>query len=172
MPSTADGARKNGKWLGGEEVAGKHCGETCILHTHLDGDGTLLVGIESCELSGEPSEEVTQGVVAEYHGESPKEKHQATSYQIVVNRRNHTAYDNGQTGYADAWHQTLDGREVAFLAIYVIEGAADGYRNDRDDEYVDEHAHCIYMDDLASRNLHQQRSHYWSQNGRGAGHSY
>ena len=51
MPSTTDGTRKDGKWLGGEEVASKHCGETSILHTHLDGDGTLLGGIEACEFS-------------------------------------------------------------------------------------------------------------------------
>ena len=74
MPSTADGARKNGKWLGGEEVASKHCGETSILHTHLDGDGTLLGGIESGTFAGKTTEKIAQRVVAENHGESPKEK--------------------------------------------------------------------------------------------------
>ena len=89
-----------------------------------------------------------------------------------MNRRNHTAYDDSQTRNADARHQTLDGREAVFLAVNIVEGAADGHRNNRYDEDVDEHSHSIYMDNLACRNLHQQRSHYWCKNGRGAGHSY
>ena len=110
--------------------------------------------------------------MAEYHGESPKEKHQATSHQVIMNSGDNTSYDEGKARYAHTRHQTLDSREAFLLAIDVVESATDGNWDDSDDEYVDEHAHCIYMDDLASRNLHQQRSHYWSQNGRGAGHSY
>ena len=172
MPGTTDGARQYGQRLGGKEIAGKHRGKTSVLHSHLNTDGALLGCIESGTFACQPTQKITQGIVAENHRKSPEEKHQATGYEIIVNRRDHTAYDNGQTGYADTRHEALDGRKVFFLAIYVIEGAADGYRNNRDDEDVDEHSHCIYMDNLASRNLHQQRSHYWSQNGRGAGHSY
>ena len=172
MPSTADGARKNGKWLGGEEVASKHCGETSILHTHLDGDGTLLGGIEACELSGEPSEEITQSVVAEYHGESPEEKHQATSHQVIMNSGDNTSYDEGKARYAHTRHQTLDSREAFLLAIDVVESATDGNWDDSDDEDVDEHAHSIHMDNFACRNLHQQWSHHWGENRRGASHAH
>ena len=55
-----------------------------------------------------------------------------------MNRRNHTAYDDCQTRNADARHQTLDGREAVFLAVNIVEGAADSYRNNRYDEDVDE----------------------------------
>ena len=75
MPSTTDGARKHGERLCGKEVASEHSGKTGVLHTHLDGDGTFLGGIEACEFARKPSEAISQGVVAEYHGESPKEKH-------------------------------------------------------------------------------------------------
>lgn len=172
MPGTADGARKNGKWLGGEEVACKHCGKSCILHTHLDGDGTLLGSVEASELAGEPSEEITQGVVAEYHGESPKEEHQATSHQVVMNGRNHAAHDEGKARYAYARHQTLDGREAFLLTIDIIERTTDGNWDDSDDEDVDEHAHSIHMDNLACCNLHQQWGHHRGKDSGSASHSH
>ena len=74
VPGTADGARQNGKRLGSEEIARKHRGKTGILHSHLNADGTLLGSIEARQLSGKPTETVTQGVVAENHGKSPEEK--------------------------------------------------------------------------------------------------
>ena len=74
VPGAADGARQYGERLGGEEVAGKYRGKTGVLHSYLDTDGTLLGGIESGKLSGKPTETITQGVVAENHGESPKEE--------------------------------------------------------------------------------------------------
>ena len=39
----------------------------------------------------------------------------------------------------------------SFLAVNIVEGAADGHRNNRYDEDVDEHSHSIYMDNLACR---------------------
>ena len=74
VPGTTDGARQYGKRLSGEEVARENRGKTGILHSHLNTDGTLLGGIESGKFSGEPTETVTQRVVAENHGESPEEK--------------------------------------------------------------------------------------------------
>ena len=74
VPGTTDGARQYGKRLGGKEIAGKYRSKTGILHSHLNTDGTLLGGIESGKFSGKPTETVTQGVVAENHGESPEEK--------------------------------------------------------------------------------------------------
>ena len=74
MPGAADGARQYGERLGSEEVASKNRGKTGILHSHLNTDGTLLGGIESGKFSGEPTETVTQRVVAENHGKSPEEK--------------------------------------------------------------------------------------------------
>ncbi len=74
VPGAADGARQYGERLGGEEVARKHRSKTGILHSHLNTDGALLGSIESGKFSGEPTQTVTQGVVAENHGESPEEK--------------------------------------------------------------------------------------------------
>ena len=74
VPGTTDGARQYGEWLSGEEVARKNRGKTGILHSHLNADGTLLGSIEARQLSGKPTETVTQGVVAENHGKSPEEK--------------------------------------------------------------------------------------------------
>ena len=74
VPGTADGARQYGKRLGSKEIAGKYRGKTGILHSHLNTDGTLLGGIESGKFSGEPTETVTQRVVAENHCKSPEEK--------------------------------------------------------------------------------------------------
>lgn len=74
VPGAADGARQYGKRLGSEEVARENRGKTGILHSHLNADGTLLGSIEARQLSGKPTETVTQGVVAENHGKSPEEK--------------------------------------------------------------------------------------------------
>ena len=74
VPGAADGARQYGERLSGEEVARENRGKTGILHSHLNTDGTLLGGIEARQLSGKPTETVTQGVVAENHGKSPEEK--------------------------------------------------------------------------------------------------
>ena len=74
MPGAADGARQYGKRLGGEEVARKHRGKTGILHSHLNADGTLLGSIEARQLSGKPTQQIAQRVVAENHGKSPEEK--------------------------------------------------------------------------------------------------
>ena len=74
VPGAADGARQYGERLGGEEIAGKNRGKTGVLHAYLNTDGTLLGGIESGKFSGEPTETVTQRVVAENHGESPEEE--------------------------------------------------------------------------------------------------
>ena len=74
VPGTTDGARQYGEGLGSEEVACKYRGKTGILHSYLNTDGALLGGIESGKFSGEPTQTVTQGVVAENHGESPEEK--------------------------------------------------------------------------------------------------
>ena len=74
VPGTTDGARQYGEGLSCEEVARENRGKTGILHSHLNTDGTLLGSIEARQLSGKPTETVTQGVVAENHGKSPEEK--------------------------------------------------------------------------------------------------
>ena len=74
VPGAADGARQYGEGLGCEEIASKYRSKTGVLHSYLNTDGTLLGGIESGQLPGKPTETVTQGVVAENHGESPEEK--------------------------------------------------------------------------------------------------
>ena len=74
VPGTADGARQYGERLGGEEVARENRGKTGILHSHLNTDGTLLGSIEARQLSGKPTQKVTQRIVAENHGESPEEE--------------------------------------------------------------------------------------------------
>ena len=74
VPGTTDGARQYGERLGGKEIAGKNRGKTGILHSHLNADGTLLGSIEARQFSGKPAQQITQGVVAENHCESPEEK--------------------------------------------------------------------------------------------------
>ena len=74
VPGAADGARQYGERLGGEEVARKYRGKTGVLHSYLNTDGALLGGIESGTFAGKPTQKVTQRVVAENHGESPKEE--------------------------------------------------------------------------------------------------
>ena len=74
VPGAADGARQYGKRLSGEEIARKHRGKTGILHSHLNTDGALLSSIEARQLPGKPTQQITQGVVTENHGESPEEK--------------------------------------------------------------------------------------------------
>ena len=74
VPGTTDGARQYGERLGSEEVARENRGKTGILHSHLNADGTLLGSIESRTFAGKPTEKITQRIVAENHGESPKEE--------------------------------------------------------------------------------------------------
>lgn len=74
VPGTTDGARQYGKRLGSKEIAGENRGKTGILHSHLNADGTLLGSIEARQLPGKPTQQITQGVVAENHGKSPEEK--------------------------------------------------------------------------------------------------
>jgi len=172
VPSAADGARQYGERLGGEEVASEHGGKSGVLHAHLNRDGTLLGGVEAGASASQPTEAIAQGVVAEYYGESPEEEHQATSYQVVVNGRDNASYDECQAGDAHARHQALNGREAFLLTIDIIEGATDGNRDDGYDEDVDEHSDGIHVYDLACRNLHQERSHHWGEDGGGAGHTH
>ena len=95
VPGATDGARQEREGLRSKEVGSQHRGQSCILHTHLDGDGALLCYIEACQASGEPAQEIAQGVMAEYHGESPDEQHKAACHQVVMNGRDHTTYDDG-----------------------------------------------------------------------------
>ena len=74
VPGAADGARQYGERLGSEEIASKYRGKTSVLHSYLNTDGTLLGGIESGTFAGKPTQKVTQRIVAENHGESPKEE--------------------------------------------------------------------------------------------------
>ena len=74
VPGTTDGARQYGERLSGEEVARENRGKTGILHSHLNADGTLLGSIEARQLPGKPTQQITQGVVTENHGECPEEK--------------------------------------------------------------------------------------------------
>mgnify|MGYP004654467207 FL=1 len=74
VPGTTDGARQYGEGLSCEEVARENRGKTGILHSHLNADGTLLGSIEARQLPGKPTQQITQGVVAENHGKSPEEK--------------------------------------------------------------------------------------------------
>ena len=74
VPGAADGARQYSERLGSEEIARKYRGKTGVLHADLNTDGTLLGSIESGTFAGKPTEKITQRIVAENHGESPKEK--------------------------------------------------------------------------------------------------
>ena len=74
VPGTTDGARQYGERLGSEEISSQYRGKTGILHSHLNADGTLLGSIEARQLSGKPTQKITQSVVAENHGKSPEEK--------------------------------------------------------------------------------------------------
>ena len=74
VPGAADGARQYGERLGCEEVARKYRGKTGVLHSYLNTDGTLLGCIETRTFAGKPTQKVTQRIVAENHGESPKEE--------------------------------------------------------------------------------------------------
>ena len=74
VPGTTDGARQYDEGLSGEEVAREDRGKTGILHSHLNTDGTLLGSIEARQLSGSPTETVTQEVVADNRGNSAAEK--------------------------------------------------------------------------------------------------
>ena len=108
--------------------------------------------------------------MAEHHGESPEEEHQATCHQVVVYGGDDASHDESQAGDAHAWHEALDGWETLLLAVDIVEQASDGHGDNRDDEDVEEHSHGIHMDNLACRELHQQRCHHRGEDGGGAGH--
>ena len=74
VPGAADGARQYGERLGCEEIASQYRSKTGVLHSYLNTDGTLLGSIESGTFAGKPTQKITQRIVAENHGESPKEK--------------------------------------------------------------------------------------------------
>ena len=62
VPGTTDGARQYGERLSSKEIASKNRSKTGILHSHLNTDGTLLGSIEARQLSGKPTETVTQEI--------------------------------------------------------------------------------------------------------------
>ena len=71
MPGARDGARQYGERLSSEEIACQYGGQTSVLHTNFDRDGTLLGLVEARNLSCQIAQHVTQGVVAEHNGEGP-----------------------------------------------------------------------------------------------------
>lgn len=154
VPGATNGTRKYGKWLGGKEVSGQDGGKTGVLHSHLDADGALLGCVEASQLTGQPAEAIAQGVVAEDDGKGPEEEHHAACHEVVVNGRDNAAHDKRQAGDADAGHQALNGGETLPLAVNVVECAADGYRDDGDEQNALEHADGVDMDDFAGCNLH------------------
>ena len=172
VPGATNGTRKDGKWLSGKEVSGQDGGKTGVLHSHFDADGALLGCVEACQLTGQPAEAIAQGVVAEDDGKGPEEEHHAACHEVVVNGRDNAAHDKRQAGDADAGHQALNGGETLPLAVNVVECAADGYRDDGDEQNALEHADGVDMDDFTGCNLHQQRRHDRSEDGGGTGHSH
>ena len=89
-----------------------------------------------------------------------------------MNGRDDTSHDESQARYAYTRHQALDGRKAFLLSIDIIECATDGDWDDSDDEDVDEHAHGIHVDNLTSRNLHQEWGHHRGEDGGSASHSH
>ena len=55
VPGAGDGAGQDGEGLCGKEGAGKHGGQSGVLHAHLDGDGALLGLVEFRQPSYRPS---------------------------------------------------------------------------------------------------------------------
>ena len=172
VPGATDGAGEHRERLGSEESAGKDGGQTSVLHAYLDRDGALLGSVETGQTTGCVAEDIAQRVVAEHYGEGPEEEHQSTGHEIVVDGRYDASHDACQTDDAQTGHQRLDDGETLALGVSVVEEAADAHRDDRYDEDVEEHADGINLDDLASRQLHEQGRHHRGEEGRGAGHTH
>ena len=96
VPCAADGARKDGEGLRGEEGGGEDGGKSGVLHAHLDGDGAALRGGEAGEGAGGPAQGVAQRVMAEDDGEGPEEECHASGDKVVVDGGDDTAYDTRQ----------------------------------------------------------------------------
>lgn len=123
VPGATDGARQYCQRLGGKEVGSQNRYETCILHTYLNGDRAFLGNIESCKTTGEPAEEIAQRVVAEHNGKGPDEQDEATSHEIIVNRRDHSADNDSEAYHTRTGHQALKGGEETAFAERIVQEA-------------------------------------------------
>lgn len=91
--------------------------------------------------------------MAEDNGEGADEQQEAAGEQLVVHRADDTAHDARQADDTAARHQRLEDREGGTVRIPVVEQAADTHGQDGHDEDVEEHAHGVYLDNLARRHL-------------------
>ena len=98
--------------------------------------------------------------MTEHHGKGPEEQHQSAGHQVIVHGRDNAAYDAGQTDHTQSGHQRLYRWKALLLRIRVVQETANGHRDNRHDEDVEKHADGVYLDNLTSRQLHQQRSHH------------
>ena len=160
VPRTRNGARQNRQRLCGKECACQDGGKTSVLHSHLNGYGAFLGGVETGKSARQPTQKIAQRVVAEHNSESPDEQHEAALHQRVVNGGDYSANNTCQQNDTRAGHQCLQCLETVALAIIVIQNASNTDRQDGHYQNVKKHAHSVYLDDCARSELHQQWSHH------------
>lgn len=91
-----------------------------FLHAHLNGYGAFLGRVESSQSTSSPTKQIAEAVVTEHNGEGPKEEHKATGHEVVMNGGDYTAYNYGQTGDTDTWHQALYCRERWAMTVKIV----------------------------------------------------
>ena len=75
MPSTRNGTWHDRHRVGGhEEDHGEVGAQTCVLHSHLDGEGAFLGDGEVAKDADTVAEQVADGIVAEDHAEGEEEE--------------------------------------------------------------------------------------------------
>ena len=120
VPCATDGTRQHCEWLRRKEIGSQYSGQSRVLHAHLNGYGAFLGRVESSQSTSSPTKQIAEAVVTEHNGEGPKEEHKATGHEVVMNGGDYTAYNYGQTGDTDTWHQALYCRERWAMTVKIV----------------------------------------------------
>ena len=89
MPYAEEGARDCGQRVGGKVDCGQAAGQSRVLHTHLDGDGSLL-GFRQLEQS---SYQIAAAESAEVVENDYQDDHQSTGQQFAGIGTNDDGHD-------------------------------------------------------------------------------
>ena len=168
-----DGFGSAGKNVGiGEEGGGENCCHTGILHSYLNGYGSLLGKGEAEEATNVIAKHIAKGVVAEHHGEHEQKQPHAVNHQLWLHLRHHSAYNQGKAGDTHSGHHLPDIVVPPVTTGIMVDKETYSYGDYCDEQYATEHSNCVNLYACVGKPPHQQGSHEGCQQGGSGCHSH
>ena len=150
MPSTTYGTWNNGeRTTDNEELRCKNSSKTCILHTYLYGDGTVLCCREMKHLTNAISKDIPQSIMEEHNGQNNEEESHTLHQEFVMNSRNNTAHNTSKPNNTKCRHYRLCLAKCIVLPHEKVTKEANSNRQKCYKKYVTEHTKGIYLNFLS-----------------------